>query len=600
LTTSWAQFPHDGPEVPEAIEAGFTHAVAAQYADPDERGFVAGGGADLLEPGPQLAALTWMAAEEGIQLLSDDEIVGVMRAASRGESWQAAIKLRCVDELAGRRQAVVRDSGPSGRERATAEIGCALTLTGRSAEALVDLAEGVRHTGVEEALARGWIDVAKARVFAEELAGLPSARAWWISTHVLVEAPDLTTAQLRGRLRRAVLADDPDAARRRAEKARAGARVEMWPEGSGNYAIAGRELPEAGAVLADRHVSALAKALKRAGRPGSLDQVRAEVYLALLSGQSPADVLASPGPDGETAKRSAAAGAGAADLPPGLAGNRTEPGAGAADPGPVLVHWPSGLTGTINLTMPLSTWLGIADGPGDVAGHGPADAWTCRQIAAALAAGQAGRYCVTITTGAGQPLGHACAAAAPPRPAQAGHGPPGPGGSGGSGSGTGGSGGSGSGTGGSGGGWSAPGRPGQRESGGGLPTRPPGTGPPGDIAAWLAGLKIESLGGAPCDHRHETPGYRPGRRLEHLVKIRNPTCTAPGCRRPAIRSDLDHITPYDQGGRTCECNLHTPCRRHHRLKGSAGWHAEMTAPGTITWTLPHGRSYTTTPEPYPV
>jgi len=26
----------------------------------------------------------------------------------------------------------------------------------------------------------------------------------------------------------------------------------------------------------------------------------------------------------------------------------------------------------------------------------------------------------------------------------------------------------------------------------------------------------------------------------------------------------------------------------------------MTAPGTITWTLPHGRSYTTTPEPYPV
>ncbi|HSZ43982.1 MAG TPA: HNH endonuclease signature motif containing protein [Streptosporangiaceae bacterium] len=551
MTMNWVDHPlarPAAPAVPEAIEAGFTHTAAGEVRDRAARGFEAGGPADLLPPCPELAALTGMALEAGVERLTDDELVGVMRAARRVQSWQAAVELACADELAGRRQAVAHESGPSGRERATAEIGCALTLTGRSAEALIDLAEGVQRAGIGDALAEGWIDVAKARVFTEELAGLRQIRAWWIATHVMVEADKLTTAQLRGRLRRAVLAEDPGAARARAEQARAGARVEMWPEGSGNYAIAGRELPEAGAVLADRHVSALAKALKRAGRPGSMDQIRAEVYLALLSGTSPADVLAAPA-------------LAASDVPGERVGAASAGAALPAGDGAGLVSWPSGLTGTINLTMPLTTWLGLADGPGVIAGHGPADAWTCRQIAAALAAGQAGRYCVTVTTGVGQPLGHACTTIPPPRPS----------------------------------------RPGTSMSGGGgSGTGPPGTGPPGDIAGWLAGLKIESLGGSPCDHRHETPGYRPGRRLEHLVKIRNPTCTAPGCRRPAIRSDLDHITPYDQGGRTCECNLHTPCRRHHRLKGTAGWHAEMTAPGTITWTLPHGRSYTTTPEPYPI
>src|SRR5580700_4051469 len=336
MTMNWVDHPlarPAAPAVPEAIEAGFTHTAAGEVRDRAARGFEAGGPADLLPPCPELAALTGMALEAGVERLTDDELVGVMRAARRVQSWQAAVELACADELAGRRQAVAHESGPSGRERATAEIGCALTLTGRSAEALIDLAEGVQRAGIGDALAEGWIDVAKARVFTEELAGLRQIRAWWIATHVMVEADKLTTAQLRGRLRRAVLAEDPGAARARAEKARAGARVEMWPEGSGNYAIAGRELPEAGAVLADRHVSALATALKRAGRPGSMDQVRAEVYLALLSGQSPADLLPSPGMTDAGSAGSAfggpgpaAAGSGAADLPPGLAGHRNAPG----------------------------------------------------------------------------------------------------------------------------------------------------------------------------------------------------------------------------------------------------------------------------------
>jgi hypothetical protein len=42
------------------------------------------------------------------------------------------------------------------------------------------------------------------------------------------------------------------------------------------------------------------------------------------------------------------------------------------------------------------------------------------------------------------------------------------------------------------------------------------------------------------------------------------------------------------------------CRRHHRCKQAEGWHLEQPEPGVLAWHLPHGRSYTTTPEPYPV
>ncbi len=82
--------------------------------------------------------------------------------------------------------------------------------------------------------------------------------------------------------------------------------------------------------------------------------------------------------------------------------------------------------------------------------------------------------------------------------------------------------------------------------------RPSATGPPD----WLRGLTFTILETGTCTHPRQGHGYQPGRALRHLIEIRNPTCTAPGCRRAAARCDLDHVTPYDQGGRTCECNLH--------------------------------------------
>ncbi|HUZ27468.1 MAG TPA: hypothetical protein VMV07_27265 [Streptosporangiaceae bacterium] len=40
--------------------------------------------------------------------------------------------------------------------------------------------------------------------------------------------------------------------------------------------------------------------------------------------------------------------------------------------------------------------------------------------------------------------------------------------------------------------------------------------------------------------------------------------------------------------------------RHHQARQAAGWHLEQAQPGVLTWTLPHGRTYTIMPDPYAV
>lgn len=72
--------------------------------------------------------------------------------------------------------------------------------------------------------------------------------------------------------------------------------METWQEGSGNWGVAGRELPAADAITADKRLTAIARALKDAGAQGSLDQLRVAVFVALLTGRDPQTLLsANPG-----------------------------------------------------------------------------------------------------------------------------------------------------------------------------------------------------------------------------------------------------------------------------------------------------------------
>jgi hypothetical protein len=479
----------------EGVGAGFARDLPGDPAV----GFAAGGPLDSLAPSAVLAGFAGDAFEAGFAGLGDDELVGVLCAARRLESWQAAMEFTAIAELdKRRREAAEHPESSRVHDHVNAELAAALVLTGRSAEALLDLARALaRLPVVLAALAEGRIDRDRAAVFAAELAALDAKKAAAIAMGFTGIAGSMTTGQLRAALRTMVLSLDPDAARERAERGRRHARVEIWPESSGNSGIAGRELPAGEVIEADARITAIARALKDAGAPGDMDQLRVAVFSALLTGRDPAALMPARGRDD------------------GLAT----------------------VTGSVHLTMPVSAWLGVSDSPGEVAGFGPADAGTCRDLAGRLGASLDTRWCLTLTGADGQAVAHGCARTGPER----------------------------------------------------------ATGPPGRTAswqAWLASVKLEWLERDRCGHSRRVKSYRPGRALRHLVAIRHRTCGFPGCSRPAARCDLDHTIPYDQDGITCECNLSPLCRQHHKTKQAQGWRLSQPEPGVLIWTAPHGRTYT--------
>jgi hypothetical protein len=519
-----------------------------------------------------------------------------MRAWRRLESWSSAGLLAAVAELARRRPAGRAAPAAPGQfpaqfsEFISDEVAAALTLTGRTASAYLDLALDLatRLPRTARALREGVIDGQRARVIADATRVLGDAQAGEVEARIFPKAAQQTSGQLRAAVARAVQAADPEAAARRREEAQKDPRVSRWQEDAGTAALAGFGLPPDEVLEADQRITTRALALRAAGLPGSLGQLRARAYLDTLLGQDstppqpappatpaapatpppPASSMAPPSPTDRADSTSLTTPAGPAAPPssaapahpPSPAGPGDPlPPAGATGPGrpatpastgsdadpaaPVAPVSPNlgpachrGLAARLNLTIPLTTLLGLATEPGHVAGYGPVDPALARHLATAASAHPATRCCLTITDTGGRAIGHGCV----PGPRALQH-----------------------------------------------------------LSTQGFTLAISPLARGTCDHRHQEPGYQPSRRLQHLVNARTPTCTAPGCQQPATRCDLDHTTPYDHGGRTCECGLAPLCRHHHRCKQSQGWHLDQPEPGVMTWTTPSGRHYITIPDAYP-
>ena len=492
----------------ECVAAGFLPR-ASQPPPRFGSGFESGGVLDTSAPGGSLAGLTDAATRDGgLAELSDDELIGVLQAWRRLESWCSAGTLAAIAELARRRPAEGRAPAPSGAFPAELsefigdEVAAALTISGRTASSYLDLALDLatRLPGTAAALRAGRIDYSRARLVADATRVLTDEQAHAVETRVLASAGQQTTGQLRASVSRAVLAADPEAAAGRREQAQRDPSVRRWREDAGTAALAGFGLPPADVLAADQQLTDRAARLRDAGVEGSLEQLRARAYLdALLDRDSaPARDATEPGQH------------------PSLAGHRS-------------------LTAQLNLTLPLATLLAAGNGPGDVAGFGPVDPALARVLADGAVADPATRWCVTITGEGDRAVAHGCGRGQPP----------------------------------------------------GAPTAFGGSRP--------FTLTVSPLARYQCDHRHQEPGYEPSRRLRHLVIARDPTCTAAGCRRAATRCDLDHTVPYDQGGRTCECDLAPLCRHHHRCKQSEGWRLEQPQPGVLRWTTPAGRRYLRTP-----
>lgn len=120
---------------------------------------------------------------------------------------------------------------------------------------------------------------------------------------------------------------------------------------------------------------------------------------------------------------------------------------------------------------------------------------------------------------------------------------------------------------------------------------------PGPLLAELirSGATVRHLR---CPQDEPEPRYRPSEALMQFVRARDLTCRFPNCDVPAEHCDVDHTNPWPIGP-THPSNLKCECRKHHLLKtfwvGEPGWLDEQFPDGTVRWTSPTGRVYTTLP-----
>ena len=93
--------------------------------------------------------------------------------------------------------------------------------------------------------------------------------------------------------------------------------------------------------------------------------------------------------------------------------------------------------------------------------------------------------------------------------------------------------------------------------------------------------------------------YRPPANIARLVRAQRPRCCFPGCRRRATSCELDHVTPWSQGGTTSAANLQPLCSRHHHLKHETRWSVHTEPDGSTRWTSPTGHRYRRPPDELP-
>ena len=227
----------------------------------------------------------------------------------------------------------------------------------------------------------------------------------------------MTFGELRYAARKLVLKLDPDTARKRKEAARREAHVRRFQEESGNAGMVARELPSDEVLASWQHVEQRALDLRAAGVPGTLQDLRVRAYLDLLQER---DSRAAP-PMGPAASDQRPGPAADQTRPPPhparpdsrprrprrhrRPGRSRRPGGPAPRPGPDA--GPS-LAALVTITIPLTTYQGRSDTPGEADGYGILDGDDARDLAAAAARHPSTRWCVTALNPDGTAAAHAC------------------------------------------------------------------------------------------------------------------------------------------------------------------------------------------------
>ena len=236
-------------------------------------------------------------------------------------------------------------------------------------------------------------------------------------------------------------------------------------------------------------------------------------------------------------------------MKPAEASATAHPPAHTSNSVPMPAHQsnPVPLPALINLIVPAGNLLGWSSAPAEAGTWGLLDRDETRTVVNAAARHPRTRWCVTLTAPDGTAVAHACARGRKPMVLSD------------------------------------------------LAPQPP----PARLAELLRRLNLTftPVANGTCDHAEAEEHYTPSRKLKHLIRARTATCDAPGCQAQALNTDLDHTIPWPDGP-TDQCNLAPRCRTHHRVKQAPDWKAEQSAPGVTRWTLPSGRTHTTTPTRY--
>ena len=288
-------------------------------------------GLDELAPGPYLAAI--LSAVDSGKLSGSDRIT-FLRAQQRMASHYSAGVYDTMAAVAEHMR-VDEDDYTRAAEAAAAEIRVALRLTRRATDNELGFALELRERlpAVWDALAKGDIDVRRAKTFSYHTIHLSIAAARTVVGEVIEMAPRLTTGQLAARLKKLCIEANPEEARERYEHAVDQRRVVLAPTVDGTANLCGFALSPDQAGRAMRRINHMARSLRGKGETRTMDQLRSDVFLDLLSGDA--------------------------------SGSRSG----------------SGSKGVVDIKADLETLARLNDDPGDLGGYGPVIADIARRVA---------------------------------------------------------------------------------------------------------------------------------------------------------------------------------------------------------------------------
>lgn len=545
----------------------------------------------VIPPGPELAV-----ALEAIELaeVPNDRMLEVLRAQYRLQCHvqaRTAAVLAEVGRCAGFAQPGEVQRLPEPERFAAEESRAALRWTRRAAQDEHDLAETIvnQRPAVFAAWLAGDIDRPRVRVFDHYLTGLNDAQVAGICRVAVPRAHGMTTGQLAVLLRRMVIAVDPDAAARWYREGIRRRGVIAYPAPDGTITLSAHGLPADEAEAACTRLQELAARAKRAGHPGIIDQIRADLYLGLLDGRFHGltidQVITALINDHTTDEPERAVGATPAgsepSVPPPAAPERpaasstSEQPAGesvaperptdesAAPEHPAPSSEPDADRATdqrvgIEIRVGLATLLGLDEYPADIPGLGLLPAPDARRRAHLQSRAE---WRFALTDAQGRLIFDGITRRRPERCRR--DGPP----------------------------------------GGIVELHVPlhllnelvaDSGPTHREWADLI-TDIASQYSKRDDQRRDLdthPDARlPGAALRRHTEIRDRTCSFVGCRRRAHASDQDHTRDYGHGGATVQMNLGPMCPHDHRVKHLGGWRVDQPAAGVFAWQSPLGGCY---------